>query len=50
MSVLDLRRNAQRNERLLEQFGLDLLAPVHPSTPHLDRQQLARCVRAASKI
>src|SRR5205809_6064606 len=27
MTVLDQRRNAQRKERLLEQFGPDLLAP-----------------------
>ena len=46
MTVLDLRRNAQRKERLLEQFGADLLAPVPPSMPCLDRQQLARCVQA----
>src|SRR6188768_462937 len=45
MSVLDLRRNAQRKERLLEQFGPDLLAPVQPSMPDLDHQQLARCVQ-----
>src|SRR5437868_1681058 len=37
MSVLDLRRNAQRRERLLEQFGADLYPPVEPSTAHLDQ-------------
>src|SRR5678815_1928498 len=36
MRVLDLRRNAQRRERLLEQFGADMLAPVPPPMPHLD--------------
>src|SRR5678815_5115631 len=36
MTVLDLRRNAQRKERLLEQFGADMLAPVPPPMPHLD--------------
>src|SRR6185369_14422232 len=30
MRVLDLRRNDQRKQRLLEQFGADLLAPVPP--------------------
>src|SRR3984957_12093874 len=35
MTVLDLRRNAQRKERLLDQFGADLLAPIQPSLPHL---------------
>jgi RNA polymerase sigma-70 factor (ECF subfamily) len=44
MTVLDLRRGAQRKERLLEQFGADLLA-VQPSMPHLDHEQLARCVQ-----
>jgi len=46
MTVLDLRRNAQRKERLLAQFGADLLAPVHPSEPCLDHDQLARCVQS----
>ena len=45
MTVLDLRRGAQRKQRLLEQFGLDLLAPVQPVTPRLDHELLARCVR-----
>src|SRR3974390_3286549 len=40
MMVLDLRRNAQRAERLLAQFGSDLLAPVPPSEPCLDQEQL----------
>ena len=46
MTVLDLRRSAQRKERLLEQFGPGLLAPVPPSLPHLDQQQLTRCVQS----
>ncbi len=46
MTVLDLRRNAQRKERLLEQFGADLLAPVQPSEPRLDQDRLARCVQS----
>jgi RNA polymerase sigma-70 factor, ECF subfamily len=45
MTVLDLRRSAQRKERLLEQFGPGLLAPVPPSLPHLDHQQLTRCMQ-----
>jgi RNA polymerase sigma factor (sigma-70 family) len=43
--VLNLRRGAQRKERLLEQFGADLLAPVQPSLPRLDHEQLTRCVQ-----
>src|SRR5215471_17496865 len=35
MTVLDLRRNAQRKERLLAQFEGDLLARVQPSEPRL---------------
>ena len=45
MMVLGLRRNAQRKERLLEQFGADLLAPVQPSMPCLDHEKLRRCVQ-----
>jgi RNA polymerase sigma-70 factor, ECF subfamily len=45
MTLLDLRRNAQRKERLLEQFGTDLLAPVQPSMPRLDYEKLRRCVQ-----
>lgn len=45
MTVLDLRRGAQRKERLLEQFGTDLLPPVQPVLPQLDHERLARCVQ-----
>jgi len=45
MTVLDLRRNTQRRERLLEQFGKDLLAPVQPSLPRLDYEKLRQCVQ-----
>ncbi len=45
MTVLDLRRGVQRKERLLEQFGAELLAPVAPSTPPIDWEQLTRCVQ-----
>jgi RNA polymerase sigma-70 factor (ECF subfamily) len=46
MTVLDLRRGAQRRERLLEQFGADLLVPAQSSGTHLDHEQLARCMEA----
>ena len=45
MTLLDLRRGAQRKERLLERFGADLLLPAQPPMPHLDHEQLARCVQ-----
>ena len=49
MTVLDARRSAQRKERLLEQFGADLSAPVQPSIPTLDHDLLARCVQSLSE-
>ncbi|MGC4056313.1 MAG: sigma-70 family RNA polymerase sigma factor [Paludibaculum sp.] len=45
MTVLDLRRGAQRKERLLEQYAAGLSVPVRPSLPQLDREQLTRCMR-----
>ena len=45
MMVLDLRRGAQRRQRLLEQFGPDLLAPMQWPVPRLDYDQLLRCVQ-----
>jgi RNA polymerase sigma-70 factor (ECF subfamily) len=45
MMVLDLRRNAQRRERLLAQFGMDLLPAVQPCTLQLDHELPARCVQ-----
>lgn len=45
MTVLDLRRGAQRKERLLEQYAVDLRMPAPTALPHVDREQLARCVR-----
>jgi RNA polymerase sigma-70 factor (ECF subfamily) len=45
MIVLDLRRGAQRKQRLLEMYGADLLAPVQPAMPSLDQAQLTRCVQ-----
>jgi RNA polymerase sigma-70 factor, ECF subfamily len=45
MTVLDQCRGAHRKERLLEQFGADVLVPAQPSVPHLDHEQLAHCVQ-----
>jgi RNA polymerase sigma-70 factor (ECF subfamily) len=45
MMVLDWRRGAQRKQRLLEQFGADMLAPAPIAMPSLDQAQLARCVQ-----
>jgi RNA polymerase sigma-70 factor (ECF subfamily) len=44
MTVLDLRRGAQRKQRLLEQFGAEFPVAVQPSLPHLDHDRLARCM------
>jgi len=44
MTILDLRRGAQRKQRLLEQFGRDLLGPGESFRPRLDQERLARCV------
>ena len=49
MTVLNLRRGAERKERLLEQYGSDLAAPAAPSVPHLDRDLLLRCVEGLSE-
>ena len=45
MTVLDLRRGAQRKERLLEQFGPGLVPLPQSTMPHLDRDRLAHCVQ-----
>ena len=44
-TVLDLHRNSRRKERLLGQFGADLLTPVQPSMPRLDYEKLGHCVQ-----
>jgi RNA polymerase sigma-70 factor (ECF subfamily) len=44
MTILDLRRSAQRKERLLEQFGRDLFRPAESFTPRLDQERLTRCL------
>jgi len=45
MTVLDLRRSVQRKQRLLEQFGADLLAPIQMPMPRLDHDHLRHCVQ-----
>jgi len=45
MTVLDQRRGAQRQERLLVEFGAALV-PSSPAGPSIDREQLTRCVQA----
>lgn len=44
MTVLDQRRGTQRKERLLEQFGADLLRPAQLPVPRLDHDHLKRCM------
>jgi len=46
MATLDFRRNALRKDRLNEQFASTLRLPEQPESPHLDRDQLARCVQS----
>jgi RNA polymerase sigma-70 factor (ECF subfamily) len=45
MTVANLERSAQRRERLLKQFGEDLLKPVQPPAPRLDHERLIECVQ-----
>ena len=45
MTVLDLRRGAQRRARLLAEFGADLPVSTEPSLPSVDHEQLTRCVQ-----
>jgi RNA polymerase sigma-70 factor, ECF subfamily len=44
MTVLNLRRGAERKQRLLEQYGAELPAVAHPAMPQLDHDHLQRCV------
>jgi RNA polymerase sigma-70 factor (ECF subfamily) len=44
MSVANLRRTARRQERLLAEFGADLLTEA-PPMPRLDDNRLTRCVQ-----
>ena len=45
MTVLDLRRGAQRKQRILDQFGADLIASSASFMPQLDQDRLTRCVQ-----
>ena len=45
MTVLDQRRSARRQERLLEAFG-GVLVPEQEEMPQLDGERLVRCVQA----
>jgi RNA polymerase sigma-70 factor (ECF subfamily) len=49
MVVLDLRRNAQRRERLLAEFGRDFPSVVATPEYSLDQDQLARCMQALAE-
>ena len=44
MTVLDVRRSARRQERLLDEFG-SVLVPAPPPMPGVDDDRLARCVQ-----
>lgn len=44
MTVVDLRRSARRQERLLAEFGANLV-PDPPPMPRLDSARLTRCVQ-----
>jgi len=46
MTILDLRRSAQRKEQLLEQFGADLIGSPQSFIPRLDHDRLTRCVQS----
>lgn len=43
--VLDLRRGAERRQRLLEQFGGDLFGAGTPRAAELETERLADCLR-----
>lgn len=46
MTVLNMRRGDLRKQRLLEQFGVDMLTPAWAPVPQLDHEHLARCVQS----
>src|SRR5262245_10275104 len=46
MATMDFRRNAQRKDRLNEEFASTLRLPDRPTPEPLDRDQLARCLQA----
>jgi RNA polymerase sigma-70 factor (ECF subfamily) len=45
MTVMDQKRNAQRRQMLLEQFGGDVPMAGHAPGPQLDHEKLTRCVQ-----
>lgn len=45
MTVLNQRRGVRRRHQLLDQFGLEMLAPVPSAGPRLDHEKLANCVQ-----
>jgi len=45
MTVLDQRRGVRRRQQLLDQFGVEMLAPVPAPGPRLDQEKLANCVQ-----
>lgn len=48
MTVVNLRRSTRRQERLLAEFGADLV-PDQPAAPQLGDRQLARCVQTLTE-
>src|SRR5262245_17718147 len=46
MTVVDQRRSARRQQRLLTEFGADLLPDQPPPMPQLDGDRLGHCVQA----
>lgn len=45
MTVLDQRRGVRRRQQLLDQFGVEMLAPMSSAGPRLDHEKLANCVQ-----
>lgn len=46
MTVANERRGGERKQRLLEQFGSEMLSPTWSPTPQLDREHLERCLQS----
>jgi RNA polymerase sigma-70 factor, ECF subfamily len=49
MTVLNLRRGAERKGRLLEQYGAELPTAAQPAMPQLDHDHLQRCVQGLNE-